>query len=96
MLYLGNALAHGKNTSVSINSIIMYFQKASKIIEILDAVVKDGEHTLLSKIELESTSLENVKQVLIQDSPIISFDSLSKISTLSVIINIFQLHCVLV
>ncbi len=61
-----NSFAHGKNTTVSIEGVILYFAKASKIIEILDSVVKNDDQILINKIE-QANSVESLKRVLLSE-----------------------------
>jgi hypothetical protein len=61
-----NSFAHGKNTTVSIDGVILYFAKASKIIEILDSVVKNKDQILINKIE-QANSVESLNRVLLSE-----------------------------
>ncbi|WP_144474215.1 HEPN domain-containing protein [Bacillus pumilus] len=62
-----NSFAHGKNTTVTMDGVLLYFEKASKIIEILDSVVKNDDQVLINKIEREANSVESLKDILLSE-----------------------------
>ncbi|MDC7772229.1 HEPN domain-containing protein [Priestia megaterium] len=62
-----NSFAHGKTTTVSMDGVILYFNKASKIIEILDSIVKNDEQVLINKIEQSAHSIGMIKEILLNE-----------------------------
>ncbi|MGD6831010.1 HEPN domain-containing protein [Sutcliffiella halmapala] len=63
-----NSFAHGKNTTVSFDGVLLYFTKASKIIDILDSVVKNDDQVLINKIEQKANSVESLRGILLSES----------------------------